>query len=575
MTAMAPETTPMPNDILLDVQGLSVEYASPGTKPVTAVENVSFSLRRGEFVGLVGESGSGKSTLGFALTRLQKPPARISAGRILFGGRDIRELDAEELRRQRQGGFAMVLQSGMNALNPVRTVGNHFRDIFAAHGHVPKDARDARARELIGKVGLDASVLARYPGELSGGMRQRASIALALSLEPQLMVFDEPTTALDVLVQHAVMDTIKELQRAEHFTAILISHDLGIVLEATDRVMVMHEGHIVEDARSIDILERPQDEYTRMLLSHYADPRAEKIEIPGFLDAGTRRREGRARTDVTETLPTVSSRDTRRADAAIVVQGVSKHYPAPRRGQDAVTAVDDVSFRLEPGEALALVGASGSGKSTIAKMLTGVEKPTSGTVHFGDVDVASLKRRGLRDLRKDVQMVFQDPYAALNPLHTVEYALTRPVMNYTTLRGSEARARVLELLETVGLTPVEQFAAKLPHQLSGGQRQRVVIARALASDPQVLIADEPVSMLDVSLRAGVLALLEDLRERWGISMLYITHDLLSARLVTQNILVLNGGRVVERGETAAVLQHPEDPYTIQLLDAVPNPTRIR
>ncbi|GAA1217360.1 ABC transporter ATP-binding protein [Microbacterium maritypicum] len=575
MTAMAPETTPMPNDILLDVQGLSVEYASPGTKPVTAVENVSFSLRRGEFVGLVGESGSGKSTLGFALTRLQKPPARISAGRILFGGRDIRELDAEELRRQRQGGFAMVLQSGMNALNPVRTVGNHFRDIFAAHGHVPKDARDARARELIGKVGLDASVLARYPGELSGGMRQRASIALALSLEPQLMVFDEPTTALDVLVQHAVMDTIKELQRAEHFTAILISHDLGIVLEATDRVMVMHEGHIVEDARSIDILERPQDEYTRMLLSHYADPRAEKIEIPGFLDAGTRRRQGRARTDVTETLPTVSSRDTRRADAAIVVQGVSKHYPAPRRGQDAVTAVDDVSFRLEPGEALALVGASGSGKSTIAKMLTGVEKPTSGTVHFGDVDVASLKRRGLRDLRKDVQMVFQDPYAALNPLHTVEYALTRPVMNYTTPRGSEARARVLELLETVGLTPVEQFAAKLPHQLSGGQRQRVVIARALASDPQVLIADEPVSMLDVSLRAGVLALLEDLRERWGISMLYITHDLLSARLVTQNILVLNGGRVVERGETAEVLQHPEDPYTIQLLDAVPNPTRIR
>ncbi|MGW9158722.1 ABC transporter ATP-binding protein [Microbacterium sp. NPDC055665] len=574
MTAMAPETTTTGHDILLDVQGLSVEYASPGATPVAAVHDVSFSLRRGEFVGLVGESGSGKSTLGFALTRLQKPPARISGGRILFGGRDIRELDAEELRRQRQGGFAMVLQSGMNALNPVRTVGNHFRDIFAAHGHVPKGERDARARELIGKVGLDASVLARYPGELSGGMRQRASIALALSLEPQLMVFDEPTTALDVLVQHAVMDTIKELQRAEQFTAILISHDLGIVLEATDRVMVMHEGRIVEDAPSIDILQRPQDEYTRMLLSHYADPRAKTLSIPGFVDLGTRRSEGRARTDVTETLPTVSSRDSRRADAAIVVDGVSKHYPAPRRGQEAVTAVDDVSFRLEPGEALALVGASGSGKSTIAKMLTGVEKPTSGTVRFGDTDVATLKRRGLRDLRKDVQMVFQDPYAALNPLHTVEYALTRPVMNYTKLRGQEARARVLELLETVGLTPVEQFAAKLPHQLSGGQRQRVVIARALASDPQVLIADEPVSMLDVSLRAGVLALLEDLRERWGISMLYITHDLLSARLVTQNILVLNGGRVVERGETAEVLQHPEDPYTIQLLDAVPNPARI-
>lgn len=562
------------NEVLLDVQGLSVEYASPGATPVTAVESVSFSLRRGEFVGLVGESGSGKSTLGFALTRLQKPPARISAGRILFGGRDIRELDAEQLRRQRQGGFAMVLQSGMNALNPVRTVGNHFRDIFAAHGHVPREEREQRARDLIGKVGLHHEVLTRYPGELSGGMRQRASIALALSLEPQLMVFDEPTTALDVLVQHAVMDTIKDLQRSEHFTAILISHDLGIVLEATDRVMVMHEGRIVEDAPSLDILERPQDEYTRMLLSHYADPRAKTLSIPGFVDLGTRRREGRSRTDITETVPTVSSRDARRADAAIVVDGVSKHYPAPRRGQSAVTAVDNVSFRLEPGEALALVGASGSGKSTIAKILTGVEKPTSGTVRFGDVDVATLKRRGLRDLRKDVQMVFQDPYAALNPLHTVEYALTRPVVNYTKMRGEEARARVLELLETVGLTPVEQYAAKLPHQLSGGQRQRVVIARALASDPQVLIADEPVSMLDVSLRAGVLALLEDLRERWGISMLYITHDLLSARLVTENILVLNGGRVVERGETSEVLQHPVDPYTVELLNAVPNPSRL-
>lgn len=561
------------DDVLLEVDSLSVEYASPGTAPVTAVEDVSFTLRRGEFVGLVGESGSGKSTLGFALTRLQKPPARISGGRILFGGRDIRELDAEELRRQRQGGFAMVLQSGMNALNPVRTVGAHFQDIFAAHGHVPRDARDARARELIGKVGLEPEVLSRYPGELSGGMRQRASIALALSLEPQLMVFDEPTTALDVLVQHAVMDTIRDLQKAEQFTAILISHDLGIVLEATDRVMVMHEGRIVEDARSADILRDPKDEYTRMLLSHYADPRAKTISIPGFVDLGTRRREGRVRTDLTETLPTVSQRDLRRADAAIVVEGVSKRYPAPRRGQDPVVAVDDVSFRLEPGEALALVGASGSGKSTIAKLITGVEKPTAGTVTFGDVDVATLRRGGLRDLRKDVQMVFQDPYAALNPLHTVEYALSRPVRNYTPLRGQEARARVLELLETVGLTPVEQFAAKLPHQLSGGQRQRVVIARALASDPQVLIADEPVSMLDVSLRAGVLALLEDLRERWGISMLYITHDLLSARLVTENILVLNSGRVVERGETSEVLQHPQDPYTVELLDAVPNPAR--
>jgi peptide/nickel transport system ATP-binding protein len=557
-------------EVLLDVRDLSVVYESAGQTAVQAVDHVSFQLRKGEFVGLVGESGSGKSTLGYALTRLQKPPARTNGGNIVFGGADIRDLDDEALRQQRQGGFAMVLQSGMNALNPVRTIRNHFIDVFKAHGHVPRERWDARMRELIGKVKLPETMLARYPGELSGGMRQRVSIALALSLEPQLMVFDEPTTALDVLVQHAVMDTIIELQRSEGFTAILISHDLGIVLEATERVLVMHEGRIVEDGRSLEVLRDPQDEYTKMLLSHYADPRAEVVSLPGFPD---RTQRSVSRQETTSSFATVGSRERSAARNPIVVDHLVKTYPAPRRGEQPVQAVRDVSFTLEPGQSLALVGQSGSGKSTIAKMLTGVEQPTSGTVRFGDTDVAKLGRRGLKDLRSEVQMVFQDPYAALNPLHTVEYILSRPIANYTGLRGREARRRMLEILETVGLTPVEQFAQKLPHQLSGGQRQRVVIARALASDPQVIIADEPVSMLDVTLRAGVLALLEDLREQWGVSLLYITHDLLSARLITDDIMVLHDGAVVERGRTADVLQHPQDDYTVALLDAVPNPRR--
>jgi peptide/nickel transport system ATP-binding protein len=561
---------------LLDVRDLSVVYESAHQTPVVAVEGVSFSLARGEFVGLVGESGSGKSTLGYAVTRLQKPPARTTSGRILFGGRDIRELGDEELRRQRQGGFAMVLQAGMNALNPVRTVRHHFRDIFRAHDHVPRDREEARARELLDKVRLQTAVLDRYPGELSGGMRQRVAIALALSLEPQLMVFDEPTTALDVLVQHAVMDTILELQREEGFTAVLISHDLGIVLEVTDRVLVMHEGRIVEDAPAQDVLERPQDEYTRMLLSHYADPRAEVVSLPGFEDRTLRRAAKTTRADAAVATPSVGTRSERSARSAIVVDGVSKTYPRPRRGEDPVRAVRDVSFTLEPGQSLALVGQSGSGKSTLARMVTGAERPTEGSITFGGRDVTRLRGRGLRELRRDVQMVFQDPYAALNPLHTVEYTLLRPVLNFTDRRGDAARRRVHELLETVGLAPTSQFAQKLPHQLSGGQRQRVVIARALASDPQVIVADEPVSMLDVSLRAGVLALLEDLRERWGVSLLYITHDLLSARLITDDILVLQDGAVVERGETAQVLQHPQHEYTVALLDAVPNPRgRIR
>lgn len=540
---------------LLTIDHLSIDYTTPGETPVHAVKDANFTIEQGEFVGLVGESGSGKSTLGFAITRLSQPPAVIAGGRVLFDGKDITTLSAEQLRVQRQGGFAMVLQSGMNALNPVRTIRKHFIDIYKAHGHVKKDQWEKCSLELIGKVGLPERTLDRYPGELSGGMRQRVAIALALSLEPKLMVFDEPTTALDVLVQHEVMNTIRELQKQEGFTAILISHDLGIVLESTTRVMVMHDGVIVEDAHSEQILRNPQDDYTKMLLSHYGDPRAEKVSVPGL-----ERRES--------TRACGSDADT--TDMTITVSGLSKIYPARKRGEKPVQAVDDVSFTLVPGESLALVGASGSGKSTIAKMITGVERPTTGQITLGDKRIDQMKsKRALRALHADVQMVFQDPYAALNPLHTVEYTLTRPILNYTNLRGAAARKRMLELLETVGLTPVETFAAKLPHQLSGGQRQRVVIARALASNPKVLVADEPVSMLDMTLRAGILALLDDLRVRLNVSMLYITHDLLSARLITDKIMVLNKGHVVERGDTAQVLQHPTDDYTIRLLDAIP------
>jgi peptide/nickel transport system ATP-binding protein len=363
-----------------------------------------------------------------------------------------------------------------------------------------------------------------------------------------------------------------------------------------------------------------------MLLSHYGDPRAEVVEVPGLVSRGSLRRtdfagtlapvatslvepaeaprpsevepvetrvataliepveleldEALAFVEALELAPNLAparaparTREGRAAHQAIVVSGVSKLYPRPSRADQPVLAVDNVSFVLEPGASMALVGASGSGKSTIAKMITGIEHPTSGTITFGDLQIDTVKRRGLKRLHREVQMVFQDPYAALNPLHTVEYTLTRPVVNYSGLRGRDARRRVLELLETVGLTPVEQFAARLPHQLSGGQRQRVVIARALASDPQVIIADEPVSMLDVSLRAGLLALLENLRETWGVSMLYITHDLLSARLVTDQIMVLNKGQVVESGNTASVLQNPQHDYTVRLLDAIPNPGR--
>jgi peptide/nickel transport system ATP-binding protein len=596
-TPTSPAQDPAAAAPILAVQDLSVVYEPVGASPTHAVREVSLEISRGEFVGLVGESGSGKSTLGFAITGLASAPARIEGGRVLFAGRDIATMDHESLRAQRQGGFAMVLQSGMNALNPVRTIRKHFHDIFAAHGHVPRARRDARAAELVGKVSLGPEVLDRYPDQLSGGMRQRVTIALALSLEPQLMVFDEPTTALDVLVQHAVMDTIRELQASEGFTAILISHDLGVVLESAHRVLVMHDGRIVEDAASTDILTRPQHEYTRMLLSHYADPRAEVVSLPGLedravlpgevvdgktagaadgttADAPAGKRAPEARPD-DDRRPARRSLPTRlRTDGPeLRVRGVSKTYAPPRRGLPPVRAVQDVSFTLAPGGATALVGQSGSGKSTLAKLITGIERPSEGSIELGEVSVGDLPRRRLRDLRRTVQMVFQDPYAALNPLSTVEYTLSRAVANLTDVRRDGVRGRVRELLETVGLTPVEKYLTKLPHQLSGGQRQRVVIARALACDPQVIIADEPVSMLDVSLRAGVLSLLRDLRETTGVSLLYITHDLLSARLVTDEIIVLHEGRIAEDGPTAQVMRAPRDEYTIRLLDAIPDPRR--
>jgi peptide/nickel transport system ATP-binding protein len=322
-------------------------------------------------------------------------------------------------------------------------------------------------------------------------------------------------------------------------------------------VLVMTDGRIVEDATSQQILNEPSDAYTQMLLSHYADPRGEHVSLPG-LDQSAGNTRG-------------TRREGRVAHEAIVVEGVSKVYRPARRGEQPVTAVDDVTFTLEPGAALALVGASGSGKSTLARLITGVERPTSGTITFGDLHIDRIRGGSRRALHREVQMVFQDPYSALNPLHPVGYVLGRPLINFGGLRGSAVRDRVIELLERVELTPGEEFIDRLPHELSGGQRQRVVIARALACDPQVIVADEPVSMLDVSLRSGVLALLQDLRQDFGVSMLYITHDLLSARVVTDDILVLDHGRVVERGETAQVMQHPEADYTKELLAATPDP----
>ncbi|MEV4657008.1 ABC transporter ATP-binding protein [Micromonospora sp. NPDC049301] len=613
---------------LLEVENLSVTYTPRDLPANRAVHDVSFDIAEGEFVGLLGESGCGKSTLGNAVLRLLSPPARISGGRVTFDGVDLTTAGEDELRTLRWTNLSTVFQSSMNSLNPVIRVQAQFADTFAAH-KIPGDVT-ARATELLELVSLDPQVLRAYPHELSGGMKQRVALALALALRPKLVLLDEPTTGLDVVVQRSILTRLAELRRELGFAVLFISHDLGTVLEMADRVMVMYGGEIVENRSAAGMLHEPRHPYTRGLLGSYADPRLPDVQvtyIPGRPPDLSRPHRGclftprcphaedACRETHPELLPEhgglvrclVAQEDRLpvvRLGAADAAATIGSHFPAtgalsgaPEVAAEAVLSVDrvgkcytsrrglrtrtvdavrDVSFTLHPGRVTALVGQSGSGKSTIARLITGVERPSSGEVRFdGDpgrtVRVDRLRGRALVDYRRHVQMVFQDPFSALNPTRTVAYALSRPLVNFAGLRGAAIRERSAQLLESVGLAPAGQFLDKLPHQLSGGQRQRVVTARALAPDPQVLIADEPISMLDVSIRAEILELLGELVRNRRLAMLYITHDLLSARLLADEVLVLNQGVMVECGPTREVIGAARDDYTRLLLDSIPNP----
>lgn len=536
---------------LLDVKDLTVRYEPRLNPALTAVDDVSFSIREGEFVGLIGESGSGKSTLAMALLQLLKAPARVTGGEIVFDGRDLTELSEEDLRAIRWRDLSTVFQSSMNALNPVKRIQATFDDVMRAHTSWSRDKITKRSVEVMEMVQIDPKLLHSYPHELSGGMRQRVNLALALTLEPKLVLLDEPTTGLDVLVQRTILDNIRELQASQGFSVIFVSHDLGTVLETSDRIMIMYDGRLVEDSTPEALLAGPEHPYSRQLLDSYL----ETFEVPDHAGAAS----------------------TGSAAEVITVAEVHKVY-SRRRGlhTERIDAVDGVSFTLRPGEVTALVGASGSGKSTLAKLITGAEKPTAGTITFHDGererDVASLRGTDLRRFRKSVQYVFQDPYAALNPARTVGYYLSRPVRNFDGLRGAAVEKRVLELLEMVGLTPGRRFLHRFPYELSGGQRQRVVIARALASRPELIVADEPIASLDVSIRAEILDLLDELVTSQGVGILYITHDLLSAKKLSDTALVLSQGRVVESGRAEDVINNPKDDYTRRLLDAIPQPS---
>ena len=518
-----------------------------------AADRVSFTIAPGEVFGLAGESGSGKSTVAYAISRLHGSAARISGGRITLDGTDVLALNGRALRRFRWRDVSMAFQSAMNSLNPVLRVSQQFRDMLRTHTRASNREADAKAQGLLELVGIEPGRLHDYPHQFSGGMRQRIVLAMALALEPKLVILDEPTTALDVVVQREILQQIHDLRRRFGFSVLFITHDLALMAQFCDRIGIMKDGVLVEQGPATAIRTDPQHPYTKALW-------AALPLITGAPDAEPPREP--------------SPGDLAKTPAALEARGLEMVF-RPRVGWRRVPrrVLRDISFSLAPQHCLALVGESGSGKSTCAKLLTGVHAPTAGEIHF---DGAAMPRR-LGDrarlvYRRAVQMVFQDPFSALNPTHTVFHHLARPLDRHRLARGGESlRRRIEELMHQVELDP-EQTLPKYPHQLSGGQRQRVNLARALAVEPRVLIADEPTSMLDVSIRRGILDLLDRLKRERDLALLYITHDIATARYVADEIAVLYAGQIVEWGATDRVIDRPQHPYTRLLLSAVPDPT---
>ncbi|GFN28706.1 ABC transporter permease [Achromobacter denitrificans] len=570
-----PSNTASSSAPLLSVRGVSVDFNTENGV-FRAVENLDFDVRPGRTLAIVGESGSGKSVTSMAIMRLTDyTNGRISTGRILFRDSADREVDLtaatdETMRAIRGNDIAMIFQEPMTSLNPVFTIGDQIVEAIMLHQRLSRSAAREAARKLLEKVRLPdaAQLLDRYPHQLSGGMRQRVMIAMALSCQPRLLIADEPTTALDVTIQAQILNTIRELQRDLGTAVIFITHDMGVVAEMADDVVVMLRGKKVEQGTVDEIFNAPKHPYTRALLA--AVPRLGSLtgrDLPlrtpqTVLDGDTLREVGETREQDTASY----DEPVLRVDKLTTRFDVGHNFFG--RVTHRVHAVEQVSFDVYPGETLALVGESGSGKSTIGKTLQQLVAPTSGAVRYNGQDIFSMDSAGRQRLRQEIQYIFQDPYASLDPRKTVAFSIAEPIRTHGLLSGEDAIARrVGELLEQVGLKP--EHARRYPHEFSGGQRQRVCIARALASNPKLIIADESVSALDVSIQAQILNLLMDLQKDRGLSYLFITHDMAVVEKVSHRVAVLYLGQIVELGTRRQIFESPQHAYTRKLLAAVP------
>ncbi|MGJ5093619.1 ABC transporter ATP-binding protein [Bradyrhizobium oligotrophicum] len=528
-----------PAQPILTVDRLSVRLPK-GADRTHAISEVSLSVAENEIVCIVGESGSGKSMMANAIMRLLPDGVGTDGGRILFAGRDLCTATAAEMRSMRGAEVAMVFQEPMTALNPLHTIGDQIGEVLDIHTDLSKAEIKSRVLSLLSDVNIPDPPRATkaYPHELSGGQRQRAMIAMALALDPKLLIADEPTTALDVTTQAQILKLIRELQQRRRTAVLFITHDFGVVAEIADRVVVMQHGSVVEQGAAADVLQRPQHDYTRQLIA---------------------------------AVPPVAAPPARRLSDQMIlaISGISKTYRTGGflgRGERTTHAIRDVSLLLPKGATLGIVGESGSGKSTLARCIIRLIDPDTGTILLDGEDWARLSRSEVRNRTQQMQMVFQDPFASLNPRRkAVELVAQGPIVHGTARAQALTEAR--ELFSLVGLDP--SAADRFPHEFSGGQRQRIGLARALALKPKVLVADEPVSALDVSVQAQVLKLLTSLRERLDLSIIFITHDLRVAAQICDLVAVMKDGVVVEHGPTRDVFGNPQHAYTQALLEAIP------
>ena len=567
-------SAPLSDKAILQVRNLRTYFTTRG-EPIRAVDDVSFDLARGRTLCVVGESGSGKSVTARSILQIVDKPGKIVGGQILMhrpgnvgkgtAAIDLASLDPKgaEIRAIRGKEIAMIFQEPMSSLSPVHTIGQQIIETIRLHLKMsPAEAR-ARAIEVLAQVKIPrpAQSVDSYPFEFSGGMRQRAMIAMALSCNPDVLIADEPTTALDVTTQAEILDLIKELQELYGMAVMFITHDMGVVAEIADEVAVMYLGRLVERGPVDQIFHAPQHDYTKRLLN-------------SVLKLETRARRKTAPIALSAAKPAVAAA----APPLLEVKNLKMHFPVRRgffqRVVDTVKAVDDVTLSVRAGETLGIVGESGSGKTTLGRCLLRVYDPTAGNIVFrglGDtpVDIANLPKSELGPVRRQIRMVFQDPFSSLNPRMTVFQIVSEPMRVNNIASGSDLEDRVATLLRKVGLPP--EFMQRYPHAFSGGQRQRIGVARALALNPKLIVADEATSALDVSLRAQVLDLLLDLQDELGLSYVFVSHDISVIRYMCDRVAVMHLGKMVELDETETVCGAPKHPYTQALISAVPRP----